>query len=73
MEVRYLLEIIEASHKRTFTIFISQFTPAGWHGKISEETLADAILDRIIYDSYTIFIEGKDSMRKKNEIKVFIE
>lgn len=69
MEVRYLLEIVE-QHKRTSTIFISHFTPAGWHGKIVEETLADAILDRIIYDSYTIFIEGKDSIRKKKEIKV---
>ena len=69
MEARDLLEIVEARHKRTSTIFISQFTPAGWHGKIGEETLADAILDRIVHDSYTIFIEGKDSMRKKKGIK----
>jgi DNA replication protein DnaC len=46
-------------------MFICQFTPAGWHGKIGEETLGDAILDRIVHDSYTIFIEGKDSIRKK--------
>jgi len=69
MEARDLLEIVEARHKRTSTIFISQFAPAGWHGKIGEETLADAILDRIVHDSYTIFIEGKDSMRKKKGIK----
>ena len=52
MEARDLLEIIEARHKRTSTIFISQFAPAGWPGKIGEETLADAILDRIVHDSY---------------------
>ena len=68
-EARDLLEIVEARHKRADTIFISQFAPQGWHSKIGEETLADAILDRIVHDSYTIFIEGKDSMRKKKGIK----
>jgi DNA replication protein DnaC len=68
-EARDLLEIVEARHKRAATIFISQFAPQGWHGKIGEETLADAILDRIVHDSYSILIEGKDSMRKKKGIK----
>ncbi|MGD0005944.1 MAG: IS21-like element helper ATPase IstB [Anaerolineaceae bacterium] len=68
-EARDLMEIVEARHKRGSTIFISQFAPQGWHSKIGEETLADAILDRIVHDSYTIFIEGKDSMRKKKGIK----
>jgi hypothetical protein len=44
IEARDLLEIVEARHKRTSAIFISQFTPAGWHGKIGEETLVDASL-----------------------------
>lgn len=69
IEARDLLEIVEARHKRASTIFISQFAPQGWHAKIGEDTLADAILDRIVHDSYTIFIEGKDSMRKKKGIK----
>jgi DNA replication protein DnaC len=69
LEARDLLEIVEARHKRASTIFISQFAPQGWHGKIGEDTLADAILDRIVHDSYTVFIEGKDSMRKKKGIK----
>jgi DNA replication protein DnaC len=69
LEARDLLEIVEARHKRASTIFISQFAPQGWHAKIGEETLADAILDRIVHDSYAIFIEGKDSMRKKKGIK----
>ena len=64
-EARDLLEIVEARHQRGSTIFCSQFTPAGWHGKIGESTLADAILDRIVHSSYTITIEGVDSMRKR--------
>ena len=70
LEARDLLEVVEARHKRASTIFISQFAPQGWHQRIEETTLADAILDRIVHDSYTICIEGKDSMRKKKGIKV---
>ena len=69
LEARDLLEIVEARHKRASTVFISQFAPQGWHNRIGEETLADAILDRIVHDSYNILIESKDSMRKKKGIK----
>lgn len=68
-EARDLLEIVEARHKKASTIFSSQFAPAGWHEKIGEGTLADAILDRIVHDSYTILIDGQESMRKRKGIK----
>lgn len=68
-ESRLLLEIIEARHKKASTVFSSQFAPAGWHGKIGEGPLADAILDRIVHDSYTIMIHGEESMRKKKGIQ----
>ena len=60
-----LLEIVEARHQITSTIFCTQFAPGGWHEKIGEETLADAILDRIVHEYYTIFIDGKVSMREQ--------
>lgn len=68
-ESRDLLEIIEARHKRSSTIFCSQISTEGWHAKIGDSTLADAILDRIVHDSYHIFIDGDDSMRKRKGIQ----
>ena len=67
-EARDLLEIVEARHRNSSTIFCSQFAVAGWHLKIGEPTLADAVCDRIAHNSYTIMIEG-DSMRKRNGIQ----
>jgi DNA replication protein DnaC len=57
-EARDVLEIIHHRHKRGSIILCSQFAPAGWHNKIGEATIADAILDRIVHDSYSIEIHS---------------
>ena len=68
IEARDLLEIAESRHKKASTIFCSQFDIGGWHAQIGEPTLADAVVDRIVHDSYTIVIEGKESMRKRKGV-----
>lgn len=45
-----------------------QFHPEGWHAKLGNPQIADAILDRIIHDSYQILVDGKVSMRERHGI-----
>ena len=62
-EARDLLELVEARSQIASTIFCSQFDVPGWHESLADPTLADAICDRIVYNSHTVTIKG-ESMRK---------
>ena len=61
-EAKNLFELIHKRRKRSSTIFCSQFRENEWYQQIcgGESTLADAIMDRITYDSYKIDIESAD-------------
>ena len=67
-ESRDLLEIIESRYMRCSTIFSSQFDVSGWHTKIPEAALSEAVLDRIVHNSYSVIIGGNESMRKRKGI-----
>lgn len=58
------MEMIEDRHGKTSTIIASQLPVASWYDVIGEETIADAILDRLVHSSYRIEIKG-ESLRKK--------
>jgi hypothetical protein len=49
---------------------VHNFSPAGWYGKIGEGTLADAILDRIVHDSYTILVNEKNLCANARELMI---
>lgn len=59
-----LMEIIEDRHAKKSTIIASQLPVASWYDVIGEETIADAILDRLVHSSFRIDLKG-DSLRKK--------
>jgi DNA replication protein DnaC len=59
-----LMEIIEDRHGKKATIIASQLPTEAWHQVIGEQTIADAILDRIVHSAHRINLKG-ESMRKK--------
>jgi DNA replication protein DnaC len=59
-----LMEIIEDRHGKKSTLLTSQVPINQWHEVIGEQTIADAILDRIVHDAQRLQLKG-ESMRKK--------
>lgn len=57
-----LLELIHKRRTRASIIFCSQYRFEGWYEKLSatHQTLTEAIMDRVAYDSYKISIESLD-------------
>lgn len=60
-----LLEIMEDRHGKKSTVIASQIPVDKWHDLFDDQTIADAILDRLVHTSHRIVLKG-DSLRKKN-------
>jgi DNA replication protein DnaC len=59
---RDIFELLTRRRKKSSTIFCAQYRKEGWYEQLDgdDDPLADAILDRIIHDSYEINIESRD-------------
>ncbi len=61
-----LMEIMDDRYGENSTVMISQLPVSEWHGTIGDNTVADAILDRIVHNSHRLELGG-ESMRKTKE------
>jgi DNA replication protein DnaC len=62
--VRELLEILDDRYDKKSTMITSQLPIDQWHAYLGDRTVADAILDRLVHNSYRIVLKG-ESMRKR--------
>jgi len=62
-ERKVLLEVLEDRYGLGATIITSQLDPKDWHPVIGDETVADAICDRLVHGAHRIKLTG-ESMRK---------
>jgi DNA replication protein DnaC len=62
-----LMEIMDDRHGSGSTMILSQLPTDKWHQSIGDNTLADAILDRVMHNAHRIKLKG-DSMRKASKI-----
>ena len=62
-----LLEILDDRHDATSTVVISQLPLDQWYISIGDNTLADAILDRLMHNAHKLLLTMKsgESMRKQ--------
>lgn len=57
-----ILELLEDRYNIKSTIIATQLPISNWHEYIGDATIADAILDRVLSNSYKIILDGP-SMR----------
>jgi len=64
-----LFEIIEDRTEINSTIITSQLPVSEWYEYLNNNTIADAILDRIVHSSHRIELQGKSMKKIKSSIK----
>ncbi|MEE9423855.1 MAG: IS21-like element helper ATPase IstB [Methylococcales bacterium] len=58
-----MMEIMDDRHESASTMILSQLPTDQWYQSIGDNTLADAILDRLMHNAHRIQLKG-ESMRK---------
>ena len=58
------MEIIDDRHGSASTVMVSQLPVDQWYVTVGDNTLADALLDRLIHNAHRLALKG-ESMRKK--------
>lgn len=62
-----LLEVVEDRYGVSSTIITTQLDPSDWHPLIGDETIADAICDRLVHNAHRIKLNG-ESIRKTSAL-----
>ena len=63
---RDLLEIVDDRYHKTSTIVTSQLPVESWHEALGDATLGDAILDRLVHNSYKIALQGPSKRKQQS-------
>lgn len=65
---RDFLEVIDERHGSKAVLLTSQLPVSSWHAVFKDATTADALLDRLVHNSYRIELHGPSMRRSLNPI-----
>ena len=62
-----LLEVIEDRYQQGSTVIASQLPVSEWHQMVSNPTVADALLDRLLHHADVTVVEGTSYRVRESE------
>ncbi len=65
---RDLLEVLEDRYDVSSTIISSQLEPKQWHAVIGDETIADAICDRLVHNAHRVKLGGESIRKTRSDL-----
>jgi DNA replication protein DnaC len=65
---RDLLEVLEDRYGNSSTIITSQLEPKEWHAIIGDETIADAVCDRLVHNAHKLRLGGESIRKVKGDL-----
>jgi DNA replication protein DnaC len=66
---RDLLEVVEDRFGRASTIISGQLPVSEWHALFEDSTVADAVLDRLVHNSYRFELQGPTKRREDENVQ----
>jgi DNA replication protein DnaC len=65
---RDFLEVLEDRHGNSSTVITSQLDPKNWHPIIGDETIADAVCDRLVHNAHKVKLTGESIRKTKADL-----
>lgn len=62
---RDVLEVLEDRHGARSTVVTSQMPVENWHDYIAHQTIADAVLDRLVHNAHKIKMKGPSRRKER--------
>lgn len=63
-----LLDVLDDRYGRSSTMVVTQIPVDAWHERIPDPTIADAILDRLLNNSYRLQLQGESQRRLRSPL-----
>ncbi|MEA9433541.1 ATP-binding protein, partial [Aeromonas caviae] len=63
-----LLEIMDDRYGKYSTVVVSQLPTEEWYASLGDNTLADAILDRLMHNAHRLSLKGESMRKRRSEL-----
>lgn len=71
-QTRDVADILDDRYDRNATLVATQIPIEDWHTRLADPTLADAILDRLVHNSFRVHLKGESQRKTRSNLAMSI-